>query len=101
MSDSRHQIRFCRSRDGTRIAYATSGFGPPLLWAQYFVHHLELDWESPVWRPWLLQLARRHTLIRFDYRGCGLSDHTGSVLTMEKLIEDLEAVVSATGLNRF
>ena len=37
--------------------------------------HLEHDWQSPVWRHWLSALGRTHTLIRYDERGCGLSDH--------------------------
>jgi pimeloyl-ACP methyl ester carboxylesterase len=74
MPQAAQQIRFCTSRDGTRIAYATRGAGPPLVWAANWVHHLELDEDSPVWRPWLTLLTRRHTLVRYDLRGCGLSD---------------------------
>ena len=53
MSQSQQKIRFCASADGTRIAYATCGSGPALIWVQHWIHHLELDWDSPVWRPWL------------------------------------------------
>jgi pimeloyl-ACP methyl ester carboxylesterase len=95
------QVRFCTSRDGTRIAYATRGAGPPLVWAANWVHHLELDWNSPVWRPWLSTLARRHTLIRYDWRGCGLSDREHVELSFEKFVEDLEAVIEAAGLGQF
>src|SRR4051795_583841 len=66
VSLSTQQIRFCTSRDGTRIAYATCGVGPPLIWVAHFIHHLKFDWDSPVWRPWISLLAKRHTLIRFD-----------------------------------
>ena len=45
------QIRFCRSADGTRIAYATVGSGPPLVKAANYLTHLEHDWNGPVWRP--------------------------------------------------
>jgi hypothetical protein len=55
--NSRPEIRFCKSRDGTRIAYAIAGKGPPLLWAQQWVHHLDLDWDSPIWRGWLELLS--------------------------------------------
>ena len=75
------QIRFCTSRDGTRIAYATCGAGPPLIWLAHFIHHLKFDWDSPVWRPWISALAKRHTLIRYDYRGFGLSDRDGVEFT--------------------
>jgi pimeloyl-ACP methyl ester carboxylesterase/DNA-binding CsgD family transcriptional regulator len=94
------QIRFCASRDGTRIAYATCGSGPPLVWLGQFVRHIELDWDSPVWRPWLLFLTRRHTLVRYDFRGCGLSDRDGVEFSHRRHVEDLEAVVDAAGLKR-
>jgi pimeloyl-ACP methyl ester carboxylesterase/DNA-binding CsgD family transcriptional regulator len=101
MSQPAQQIRFCTSRDGTRIAYATCGAGPPLVWAAGWVHHLKLDWDGPVWRPWLSLLTRRHTLVRYDWRGCGLSDREGVEFSFEKFVEDLEAVIEAAGLEQF
>jgi pimeloyl-ACP methyl ester carboxylesterase/DNA-binding CsgD family transcriptional regulator len=101
MSVPAQQIRFCTSRDGTRIAYATCGSGPPLVWVPHWIHHLKFDWDSPVWRPWLLMLSRRHTLIRHDFRGCGLSDRDGVQFSSDKLREDFEAVLQAVGVNRF
>lgn len=101
MPQPAQQIRFCTSRDGTRIAYATCGAGPPLVWAANWVHHLKLDWDGPVWRPWLSMLTRRHTLVRYDMRGCGLSDREGVEFSFEKLVEDFEAVIEAAGLERF
>jgi pimeloyl-ACP methyl ester carboxylesterase/DNA-binding CsgD family transcriptional regulator len=95
------QIRFCRSHDGTRIAYEICGAGPPLVWAQHWVHHLKFDWDSPIWRPWLDALARRHTLIRFDWRGCGLSDREGIDFSFEKFVDDLDAVIDAAECEHF
>ena len=95
------QIRFCASRDGTRIAYATCGKGPPLLWVGHWVGHLNLDWDSPVWGPWLSLLTRRHTLVTYDWRGCGLSDREGTEFSWKHYNDDLEAVVAAAGLERF
>jgi pimeloyl-ACP methyl ester carboxylesterase/DNA-binding CsgD family transcriptional regulator len=77
------------------------GNGPPLVWVAHFVHHLNFDWDSPVWRPWISALAKRHTLVRYDFRGTGLSDRTGVEFTFEKLVEDFEAVVSASGVRSF
>ena len=71
------------------------------MWVAHFVHHLNFDWDSPVWRPWISALAKRHTLIRYDFRGTGLSDRTGVEFTFEKLAEDFEAVVSASGVRNF
>ena len=101
MSQSRQRIRFCASADGTRIAYATCGSGPPLVWVQLWTHHLEFDWDSPVWGPWLSMLALHHTLVRYDWRGCGLSDRERVQFSFDKYVEDLEAVIAAAGLERF
>jgi pimeloyl-ACP methyl ester carboxylesterase/DNA-binding CsgD family transcriptional regulator len=101
MSGLTDQIRFCTSRDGTRIAYATCGTGPPLVWLGHWIRHLEFDWDSPVWRPWLSWLTRRHRVVRYDWRGCGLSDREGVEFSLGKHIEDLEAVVEAAAPERF
>ncbi len=95
------QIRFCRAPDDVRIAYATSGHGPPLVKPANWLTHLEFDWNSPVWRPWLKELGQSHTLIRYDERGCGLSDHNVADLSFDKWVTDLEAVVDTAGLERF
>ena len=95
------QIRFCTARDGTRLAYATIGHGPPLVKAANWLSHLDYDWESPVWRHWLLELSRRFRLLRYDERGCGLSDWDIRRFSFDDWVEDLETVVDAAGLDRF
>ena len=95
------EIRFCTTTDGVRIAYASVGQGPPLVKAPNWLTHLEYEWETPVWRHWWEELARDHTVIRFDQRGCGLSDwHVGEI-SFDAWVSDLEAVVAATGVERF
>ena len=101
MPGAGEHVRFCKSRDGTGIAYAVSGSGPPLVFIQHWVHHLELDGASPIWRPWLSLLGRHRTLVRFDWRGCGLSDREGVAFRFEDYVADLEAVVAAAGIERF
>jgi pimeloyl-ACP methyl ester carboxylesterase/DNA-binding CsgD family transcriptional regulator len=101
MSHPAQQIRFCTSRDGVRIAYATCGAGTPLVWVQHWAHHLNFDWDGPVWGPWLSMLTRRHTLVRYDWRGCGLSDRERVDFSFEKYLDDLEAVVEAARIERF
>ncbi|MGY1670434.1 alpha/beta fold hydrolase [Geodermatophilus sp. SYSU D00710] len=95
------EIRFCRSPDGVRLAYACSGTGPPLVKAAHWMTHVDHDWHSPVWRHWLLALSRRHRLVRYDERGCGLSDWEVPEPTFESWVTDLETVVDAAGLDRF
>jgi len=94
------EIRFCTSHDGARLAYARSGRGPPLVKAANWLSHLEFDWESPVWRPWLSQLGSDRTLIRYDARGSGLSDWNVET-SFDAWVRDLETVVEASGLRRF
>ena len=95
------EIRFCTARDGVRIAYATSGDGPPLVKAANWLTHLEFDWDSPVWRHWLGEISRRHTLIRYDERGCGLSDWQVDNFSFDAWVQDLETVVDTVGVDRF
>jgi pimeloyl-ACP methyl ester carboxylesterase/DNA-binding winged helix-turn-helix (wHTH) protein len=97
----KQQIRFCKASDGVRIAYATSGGGQPLVKPANWLTHLENDWRSPVWRHWLTELGRAHSLVRYDERGCGLSDHDVPDCSFEAWVRDLEAVVDAQGLERF
>jgi len=97
----KQQIRFCTTDDGVRIAYATTGAGPPLVKVSNWMSHLEFDWGSPVWRHWLTELSRDHTLVRYDARGCGLSDWNVAQLSFEAWVRDLETVVDATGIEQF
>ena len=100
-TNAKQTIRFCTGDDGTRIAYAESGEGPPLVKAANWLTHLEFDWNSPVWRHWLTELSRRHRLIRYDERGCGLSDWNVEDQSFDAWLRDLEMVVDANGLERF
>lgn len=97
----KQEIRFCCSQDGTRIAYATSGSGPPLVYVANWLTHLQQDWNSPVWSHWWRELSRGHTLIRFDARGNGLSDRVVEDLSLSAWADDLAAVADDIGLERF
>ena len=95
------QIRFCLAGDGTRIAYATIGEGPPLLKAANWMTHLDLEWQSPVWSHWLTGLTQRWSLTRYDERGCGLSEWDVPEFSFDDWVGDLETVADAAGLDRF
>ncbi|UYM05174.1 alpha/beta fold hydrolase [Solicola gregarius] len=95
------QIRYCSSPDGHRVAYAISGTGPPLVKAANWLTHLDLEWESPIWSHWLDAFSRSHQLVRYDERGCGLSDWEVPEFGLDDWVDDLEAVVDAVGLDRF
>jgi pimeloyl-ACP methyl ester carboxylesterase/DNA-binding CsgD family transcriptional regulator len=97
----KQQIRFCKSFDGTRIAFAVSGDGPALVKAPHWLTHLEYEPQSPVWKAWIEALSRNHTLLRMDARGCGLSDREVGEFSLAHYVNDLEAVIDAAGLDRF
>ncbi|MBJ7338270.1 alpha/beta fold hydrolase [Mycolicibacterium sp.] len=97
----RQHIAFCRATDGVRLAYAVAGEGPPLVRAANWMTHLGYDIESPVWRHWVRDLAVGHRFIRYDERGCGLSDWEAEDFTFDAWVSDLESVVEAVGLERF
>ena len=97
----KQRIRFCTNPDGTRIAYATVGDGPPLLKAAHWLTHIEFDSKSPVWRHWIEEFSRYRTLVRYDERGCGLSDWDAVDLSFDSWIRDLETVADAAGLAKF
>jgi class 3 adenylate cyclase len=95
------RIHFCTASDGVRIAYATVGEGPPLVKAANWLNHLEFDWRSPVWLHWLKELSRHHMLVRYDERGCGLSDWQVEDFSFQAWVCDLETVVDSLGLEHF
>ncbi|WP_217639348.1 alpha/beta fold hydrolase [Salinihabitans flavidus] len=68
--------------------------------ANWFTH-LDLDRQSAVWRHWFDFLSDGRTLIRYDPRGSGLSDRNVDDFSMDRWIEDLDAVVKCAGLTRF
>ena len=99
--EAQQEIRFCTASDGVSLAYATVGKGPPLVKAANWMNHLEFDWQSPVWRHVFKGLSKDHLLVRYDERGNGLSDWKVEDISFEAFVRDLEAVVEATGLERF
>ena len=84
--------------DGRRLVYSTYGEGPPLLVGPRWVSHLEEEWADADQRPFYLQLARTHQVVRFDRLGCGLSDRLLDPRpTVESESRQLEAVIDAVG----
>lgn len=100
-ADVVQDIRFARSADGVGIAYAVHGSGPPLLIDACWLSHLQFDWQSPVWRHYLVELGKVATVIRYDERGHGLSDRGVTDHSLQARLADLEAVVEDAGLGRF
>ena len=95
------KVRMCKSSDGTRLAYATTGVGYPMVRAGHFLTHLEHDWHDPIWRPFIQKLGQSFSVTRYDQRGCGLSDWSSTDFALDKFVEDLSAIVEAAELDKF
>ncbi|HJT18190.1 MAG TPA: alpha/beta fold hydrolase [Thermoanaerobaculia bacterium] len=95
MSQARQRIRFVRTSDGVQLAWEESGAGPLLVKASNWLTHLAFDWESPVWRHWVRFFSDHFRFVRYDERGCGMSDSNASNLSIERWVDDFETIVDA------
>ncbi len=94
------ETKFAQSGD-VSIAYQVLGTGPlDLLVVPGFISHLEQAWEDPAYSRFLQQLASFSRLIQFDKRGTGLSDRIVEIPTLEQRMDDVRAVMDATGSER-
>jgi pimeloyl-ACP methyl ester carboxylesterase/DNA-binding winged helix-turn-helix (wHTH) protein len=100
-SHVKQAVTFCRTMDGINLAVATVGCGPVLVRAESWANNVEYDWQNLVTGPLLQRLAGRFRLVRYDYRGTGLSDRDVSAVSFQTMLYDLEAVVDALALKRF
>jgi pimeloyl-ACP methyl ester carboxylesterase/DNA-binding winged helix-turn-helix (wHTH) protein len=98
---ARQEIRYGTTSDGIRLAYATTGSGPPLVKASNWLTHLDVEWGSPIWRHWYSALSQHHRLLRYDERGNGMSQRDVPDVSFDTWVRDLETVVDAAGLDRF
>jgi pimeloyl-ACP methyl ester carboxylesterase/DNA-binding winged helix-turn-helix (wHTH) protein len=97
----RQDVRFSVTADGVRLAWASTGDGPPLVKASNWLTHLDFEWGSPIWQHWWTELSKHHRLIRYDERGNGMSQRDVPHVSFDTWVRDLETVVDAAGLDRF
>jgi class 3 adenylate cyclase len=96
------QIQYARTAEGLSIAYWSVGVGLPLIILPVAsFSHVQMEWQIPDYRRWYELLAKDCTLIRYDQRGCGLSDRGATDFSLGAQMRDLEAVVDAIGLDRY
>src|SRR5574341_1029955 len=96
------RIQYAKTSDGVNIAYAVFGEGPPVVFLPPPpFSHLQFEWQIPAVRELYERAARRHRHVRYDPRGCGLSDRDISDFSVEAMVRDLEAVADHLGLDRF
>jgi pimeloyl-ACP methyl ester carboxylesterase/DNA-binding CsgD family transcriptional regulator len=91
----RQPIHLVRTPDGVHLAWTRCGRGPTLVKAANWMTHLRDDVDSPVWRHWLRFFSDHFDLLRFDERGCGLSDRDVADVSESNWLSDLETVVEA------
>jgi pimeloyl-ACP methyl ester carboxylesterase/DNA-binding CsgD family transcriptional regulator len=95
MKKPTQRIRYVRTPDRVQLAWAEAGAGPVLVKAANWLTHLEYEWESPVWRHWIRFFSEHFRFVRYDERGCGMTDWNVGDLSFERWVGDLEAVVAA------
>jgi len=92
------RIRYVRTKDGVQLAWAEAGAGPVMIKAANWLTHLEYEWESPVWRHWLRFFSDHFRYIRYDERGCGMTDRNVGDLSLDRWVADVEDIVAAADL---
>jgi pimeloyl-ACP methyl ester carboxylesterase/DNA-binding CsgD family transcriptional regulator len=95
MKKPTQRIRYVRTPDKVQLAWAEAGTGPVLVKAANWMTHLEYEWESPVWQHWIRFFSDHFRFVRYDERGCGMTDWNVGDLSFERWVGDLEAVVTA------
>jgi pimeloyl-ACP methyl ester carboxylesterase/DNA-binding CsgD family transcriptional regulator len=94
-------VQFCAAADGTTLAWAAAGSGPPVLKVPGWLSDVGLDWSGSAWGHWYRELGRGRKLVTWDPRGSGWSSRTPPEISFERLVADLEAVAAAAALGRF
>jgi len=94
---TRQRIHYLTTPDRVRLAWAEAGEGPVFIKAANWLTHLEYDWESPVWRHWIRFFTDHFNFLRYDERGCGMTDWNVGDLSFDRWVEDLESVATAAG----
>jgi class 3 adenylate cyclase/alpha-beta hydrolase superfamily lysophospholipase len=96
------EVRYCTTEDDVRIAYCVEGEGPTTILAlPVFFESFSLDHLMPVYQKFYRELGAGRRVIRFDWRGTGLSaqvpDGAQPIGQPAGLAADLSAVARAGG----
>ena len=94
------EVRFCQTTDNHRLAWTTAGSGPPIVKTQNWISHIEFDWRDPSTAHIIESLADQNRLVFFDARGNGLSDWEMDNISFDLMVDDLECVFDAAGVDR-
>ena len=95
-------IRYVHTKDGVSLAYAVFGDGPPLFYsfAGPALSNFEHEWNHPGLVEQYEAMAKTRTVVRFDWRNCGLSTrHVGDV-SPDAHLRDLLALQDHLGFEQ-
>jgi class 3 adenylate cyclase len=95
------RIQYAKTADGVSVAFWTLGEGMPLVHMPLIFSHIQMEWQIPECRRWYERLAEKRKLIRYDYRGFGLSERNVTDVSLDASVVDVEAVVDRLGLGKF
>jgi class 3 adenylate cyclase/pimeloyl-ACP methyl ester carboxylesterase len=95
------RVQYARTTDGVNIAFWRIGAGTAVIDMGQPPTHIEMEWRLAPIRAWYERFARYHEFVRFDTRGCGLSDRDIDEYSLETIVRDLESVVDNLKLGRF
>lgn len=95
MKKPAQRIRYVRTKDGVQLAWAEAGAGSVVVKTANWLTHLEYEWESPVWRHWIRFFSDNFRFVRYDERGCGMTDANIGDLSLDRWVADVEDVVAA------
>lgn len=92
-------ISFVSVAGGATLGVAASGSGRPLVKVATWMTQVDKDTPaSPIWGHWVRALSRAHRYVRYDPRGCGLSDrdlHGVALDDLDLWCDDLARVVDS------
>jgi class 3 adenylate cyclase len=93
-------VQYTRSGD-VAVAYQVIGEGPvDVVWFRGMAGDLLSTWDQPLLVRHAFGLARSARVLMFDKRGTGLSDRVREAPTLETRMDDVRAVMDATGCER-
>ncbi len=94
------ETRYARNGE-VHIAYQVFGEGEvTFVGLPGIVSNVEVLWEDPESRRWLMELASFTRMVHYDKRGQGVSDRDSGVPTLDDRLGDLTAVLDAAGVDR-
>ncbi len=94
------RVRYVSTAEGLQLAWTAIGQGLPLVRAATWLTHLQYDAHSPVWAHWIRFFGEHFHCVRYDERGCGMSDREVPEVDLPQWVDDLERVVDGAGLDR-